>query len=81
MFNGDGQMFLHNYWRRFVCSYSIEVGHVVIFKYNGQGNFNVKVFGATRSCAIATTTPTKTTRRRQDEDHVAFCYVFIIFLF
>ncbi|KAK1652272.1 hypothetical protein QYE76_070077 [Lolium multiflorum] len=47
MFDGEGQMFLHNGWRRFARSHTIEVGHLVVFKYDGHGIFTIKVFDET----------------------------------
>jgi hypothetical protein len=47
IFDGIGQMFLHNGWRRFARSHDIEAWHFVIFKYDGHGDFNVKVFDRT----------------------------------
>jgi hypothetical protein len=40
-------MFLHNGWRCFAHSHAIEVGHFVVFKYDGHCDFNVKAFTAT----------------------------------
>ncbi|KAK1603956.1 hypothetical protein QYE76_027629 [Lolium multiflorum] len=50
MFDDEGQMFLHNGWRRFVRSHAIEAGHFVDFKYNFHGEFSVKVFEKTTCC-------------------------------
>nr|XP_051221444.1 B3 domain-containing protein Os03g0212300-like [Lolium perenne] len=47
MFDGEGQMFLHNAWRSFVCSHTIDVRYFVVFKYDGHDDFNVKVFDET----------------------------------
>ncbi|KAM0927878.1 hypothetical protein ACQ4PT_002124 [Festuca glaucescens] len=47
MFDGEGQMLLHNGWRRFARSHAIDVGHFVVFKYDGHSDFNVKVFDET----------------------------------
>jgi hypothetical protein len=47
MFDGKGQMFLNNDWRRFARSHAIDIGHFVIFKYDGYGEFSIKVFDET----------------------------------
>jgi hypothetical protein len=47
MFDDNGRMFLHNGWRCFAHSHAIEVGHFVVFKYDGHCDFNVKAFTAT----------------------------------
>ncbi|KAK1613190.1 hypothetical protein QYE76_036863 [Lolium multiflorum] len=47
MFDGEGWMFLHNGWRRFTRSHAIDVGHFVVFKYDGHDDFSVKVFDET----------------------------------
>jgi hypothetical protein len=47
MFDGEGQMFLHSGWRRFALSHAIDVGHFVVFKYNGHNEFSVTVFDKT----------------------------------
>jgi hypothetical protein len=44
MFDGEGQMFLKNGWKRFARSNDIEAGHFIVFKYDGHGDFSVKVF-------------------------------------
>ncbi|KAK1616231.1 hypothetical protein QYE76_021748 [Lolium multiflorum] len=47
MFDDVGHMFLQNDWRHFARSHAIEVGHFVIFKYDGHNVFTVKVFDET----------------------------------
>ncbi|KAK1667964.1 hypothetical protein QYE76_056123 [Lolium multiflorum] len=47
MFDDEWQKFLHNGWRRFARSHAIEAGHFVVFKYDGLGDFIVKVFDET----------------------------------
>jgi hypothetical protein len=47
MFDGEGQMFLKNGWKRFARSNDIEAGHFIVFKYDGNGEFSVKVFNET----------------------------------
>ncbi|KAK1613270.1 hypothetical protein QYE76_036945 [Lolium multiflorum] len=47
MFDGEGQMFLHNGWRCFARSHDIEAGHFVVFKYDGHNDFSVKVLDGT----------------------------------
>jgi hypothetical protein len=47
MLYGEGQIFLHNSCRRFARSHDIEVGHFVIFNYDGDIDFSVKVFDGT----------------------------------
>jgi hypothetical protein len=44
MFDSEGQMFLHNGWRRFARSHAIDIGHFVGFKYDDHNNFSVKIF-------------------------------------
>jgi hypothetical protein len=47
MFDGEGQMLLHNEWRRVARSHTIEVSHFFVLKYNGHNIFTVKVFDET----------------------------------
>jgi hypothetical protein len=44
MFDSEGQMFLHNGWRRLVRLHAIDVGHFVVFMYDSHGDFGVNVF-------------------------------------
>jgi hypothetical protein len=37
-------MFLKNSWKRFARSNDIEAGNFIVFKYDGHGDFSVKVF-------------------------------------
>ncbi|KAK2639239.1 hypothetical protein Ddye_027034 [Dipteronia dyeriana] len=41
----DGKVFFLNGWKKFVGDNSIESGDLLIFRYNGQCGFSVKVFG------------------------------------
>ncbi|TXG67147.1 hypothetical protein EZV62_008422 [Acer yangbiense] len=41
----DGSVYFLNGWKKFVKDNSIESGDLLIFRYNGQCGFNVKVFG------------------------------------
>ena len=41
----DGKVFFLNGWKKFVKDNSIESGDLLIFRYNGQCAFGVKVFG------------------------------------
>jgi hypothetical protein len=68
MFDGEGQMFLHNGRRSF--AHTVEVGHFVVFKYDDHCVFTVKAFDETM---------TRTTRRRKYEDDLVFYCVFIKF--
>jgi hypothetical protein len=47
MFDVEGQMFLHNGWRRSARSHAIEAEHFVVFKYDGHDDFTIKVFDET----------------------------------
>jgi hypothetical protein len=47
MFDGEWHKFLHNGRRRFARSHAIEAGHFFVFKYDGHGDFIVKVFDET----------------------------------
>jgi hypothetical protein len=46
-FDGKRQTFLYKGWRCFARSHAIDVGHFVVFKYDGYGEFIVKVFDET----------------------------------
>ncbi|KAK1581931.1 hypothetical protein Q3G72_010319 [Acer saccharum] len=41
----DGKVFFLNGWKKFVRDNCIECGDLLIFRYNGQCGFGVKVFG------------------------------------
>ncbi|KAK1615178.1 hypothetical protein QYE76_020695 [Lolium multiflorum] len=47
MFDGEGQMFLHNGWRRCARSHTVEARHFVFIKYDIHEDFSVKVFDET----------------------------------
>jgi hypothetical protein len=76
MFDSEGQMFLHNGWRRFARSHALRPGT------SSSSSTTAMATSVSKSgpCAAATTTLTRKTRRRQDEDDVVFYYVFIVFL-
>jgi hypothetical protein len=40
-------LYLHNDWRRFTHVHAIEVGHFVVFKYDGHDMLIGKVFDET----------------------------------
>jgi hypothetical protein len=46
-FDGERQTFLYKGWRRFARSHAIDASHFVVFKYDGYGEFSVKVFDET----------------------------------
>ncbi|KAK1686985.1 hypothetical protein QYE76_047833 [Lolium multiflorum] len=46
-FDGEGQMFLYKGWSCFARSHAIDVGHFVVFKYDGYDEFSVKAFDET----------------------------------
>ncbi|KAK3199231.1 hypothetical protein Dsin_022646 [Dipteronia sinensis] len=41
----DGRVFFLNGWKKFVGDNSIDSGNLLIFRYNGQCGFSVKIFG------------------------------------
>jgi hypothetical protein len=42
--DGQGKLLLHNGWRHFTHVHSIEVGHFVVFKYEGHDMVTVRFF-------------------------------------
>ncbi|XP_065854998.1 B3 domain-containing transcription factor VRN1-like [Euphorbia lathyris] len=42
--NIDGKLWFHNGWHEFVDYYSIRAGHLLVFEYEGESNFYVRVF-------------------------------------
>jgi hypothetical protein len=46
-FDGEGKIFLDNGWRCFARRHAIEVGHFVVFKYDGHIMLTVKAFDNT----------------------------------
>ena len=53
-FDGEGKMFLSSGWEEFAREHNIEVGCLVQFSYEGDGNMVVKVFddGDSESCRV-----------------------------
>jgi hypothetical protein len=47
LFDSVGQMYLRNGWRWFTDTHDIEVGQIVIFKYDGHGMVTVKAVDET----------------------------------
>jgi hypothetical protein len=80
MFDGEGQMFLHNGWRRFARSHAIDVGHFDVFKYDGHRDFSVKVFDEIMCCRHYHSDE-DTTGQRQDKDDVVSTMFLLCFKF
>jgi hypothetical protein len=51
LFGGEGNMYLHTCFKKFVRAHDLEVGYLVNFLYEGDGEMNVKVF-ENESCHI-----------------------------
>jgi hypothetical protein len=44
LFNRQGQMFLHTGWEKFARAHNLEVGCLLNFVFEGDGELSVKVF-------------------------------------
>ncbi|KAE8791053.1 B3 domain-containing protein [Hordeum vulgare] len=57
VFDADGRMYLDRGWKQFVRAYDLGIGYFLVFRYDGNATFAVKVFDTTM-CR----------RRYQDDD-------------
>ncbi|KAE8774955.1 B3 domain-containing protein [Hordeum vulgare] len=57
VFDTYGSMYLDRGWKQFVCAYNLCHGYFLVFRYNGNAMFTMKVFDTTMCC-----------RRYQDDD-------------
>ncbi|KAE8820243.1 B3 domain-containing protein [Hordeum vulgare] len=57
VFDADGRMYLDRGWKHFVRAYDMGIGYFLVFRYDGNATFAVKVFDTTM-CR----------RRYQDDD-------------
>ncbi|KAE8812593.1 B3 domain-containing protein [Hordeum vulgare] len=47
VFDADGRMYLDRGWKQFVCAYDLGIGYFLVFRYDGNATFAVKVFDTT----------------------------------
>ncbi|KAE8774298.1 B3 domain-containing protein [Hordeum vulgare] len=59
-FDTDGSMYLDRGWKQFVCAYDLRHGYFLVFRYDNNATFAVKVYDTTM-CR----------RRYQDDDDVS----------
>ncbi|KAE8774796.1 B3 domain-containing protein [Hordeum vulgare] len=57
VFDADGRMYLDRGWKQFVRAYDLGIGYFLVFRYDGNATFAMKVFDTTM-CG----------RRYQDDD-------------
>ncbi|KAE8801355.1 B3 domain-containing protein [Hordeum vulgare] len=58
VFHTDGSMYLDRGWKQFVRAYDLRHGYFLVFRYDGNAMFTVKVFDTTMCC----------TRYQDDDD-------------
>jgi hypothetical protein len=51
LFDGEGNMYLHTSWKKFVRDHDVKVGCLLNFFYEGDGDMSVKVYDK-ESCCI-----------------------------
>ncbi|KAE8773157.1 B3 domain-containing protein [Hordeum vulgare] len=47
VFDADGHMYLDRGWKQFVRAYDLGIGYFLVFRYDGNATFAVKVFDTT----------------------------------
>ncbi|KAE8803484.1 B3 domain-containing protein [Hordeum vulgare] len=47
VFDADGRMYLDRGWKQFVRAYDLGIGNFLVFRYDGNATFAVKVFDTT----------------------------------
>ncbi|KAE8784056.1 B3 domain-containing protein [Hordeum vulgare] len=47
VFDADGRMYLDRGWKQFVRAYDLGIGYFLVFRYDGNATFVVKVFDTT----------------------------------
>ena len=66
-FDTDGSMYLDRGWKQFVRAYDLRHGYFLVFRYDGNATFAVKVFDTTM-CR----------RRYQDDDDASTLCLFFL---
>ncbi|XP_040247010.1 B3 domain-containing protein Os03g0212300-like [Aegilops tauschii subsp. strangulata] len=56
VFNGEGHMYIGPGWDHFARAHELQLGHFLVFRYDGDTMFTVKMFDNT--CAACTTSTT-----------------------
>uniref|UniRef100_A0A8I6WEQ5 TF-B3 domain-containing protein n=1 Tax=Hordeum vulgare subsp. vulgare TaxID=112509 RepID=A0A8I6WEQ5_HORVV len=67
VFDTDGSMYLDRGWNQFVRAYDLRHGYFLVFRYDGNATFAVKVFDTTM-CR----------RRYQDDDDASMLCLFFL---
>ncbi|KAE8811000.1 B3 domain-containing protein [Hordeum vulgare] len=67
VFDTDGSMYLDRGWKQFVRAYDLRHGYFLVFRYDGNATFAVKVFDTTM-CR----------RRYQDDDDASMLHLFFL---
>ena len=67
VFDTDGSMYLDRGWKQFVRAYDLRHGYFLVFRYDGNATFAVKVFDTTM-CR----------RRYQDDDDASMLCLFFL---
>ena len=67
VFDADGRMYLDRGWKQFVRAYDLGIGYSLVFRYDGNATFAVKVFDTTM-CR----------RRYQDDDDASMLCLFFL---
>ena len=67
VFDTDGSMYLDRGWKQFIRAYDLRHGYFLVFRYNGNATFAVKVFDTTM-CR----------RRYQDDDDAGTLCLFFL---
>ncbi|XBI69826.1 hypothetical protein VPH35_064458 [Triticum aestivum] len=47
VFDGEGHMYLGPGWKHFTCAHDLQLGHFLVFLYDGNAMFTVKMFDNT----------------------------------
>uniref|UniRef100_A0A8I6WZA8 TF-B3 domain-containing protein n=1 Tax=Hordeum vulgare subsp. vulgare TaxID=112509 RepID=A0A8I6WZA8_HORVV len=67
VFDTDGSMYLHRGWKKFVRAYDLRHGYFLVFRYDDNATFAVKVFDTTMCW-----------RRYQDDDDASTLCLFFL---
>ena len=67
VFDADGRMYLDRGWKQFVRAYDLGIGYFLVFRYDDNATFAVKVFDTTM-CR----------RRYQDDDDASMHCLFFL---
>ncbi|KAE8783375.1 B3 domain-containing protein [Hordeum vulgare] len=75
VFDTDGSMYLDRGWKQFVRAYDLRIGYFLVFRYDGNATFAVKVFNMT-ICRRCYPDDDDASNGSRSSEYCHMCYVY-----